>query len=255
MQVCLASHTAAHQQLISPLYVLIRLLLAKTSRHKRNSGIGLPSISSINLSPSGKDKESKEKKKKKGFFSKSLISAPSAFKHIAHMGFDSEKGFTAENVDPSWERLMTQLQGMGISKSQIEENKDFIKDFVRDAEAGSTGGAPPPPPPPVQAPRGKRKQAPPAPKSRLAGDDSEEPSTPAPSHLPPPPPSLDASAPSRPNIPPPPPPRTSLMSINCDTGRPLMHLLSQLQASQLVDLPMRHPPRPVSLKCIHADWR
>lgn len=183
---------------------------AKT-RNKRSSGIGLPSMPTINLSPSSKDKEPKEKKKKKGFFSKSLISAPSAFKHIAHMGFDSEKGFTAENVDPSWERLLSQLQGMGISKSQIEENKDFIKDFVRDAEAGNTSQAPPPPPPPAaKAPKGKRKQAPPAPKSRTAGDEADDSPLSAPSHLPPPPPpppSFGASAPSRPNIPPPPPPR------------------------------------------------
>lgn len=63
---------------------------AKT-RNKRSSGIGLPSIPSINMSPTSKDKEHKEKKKKKGFFSKALISAPSSFKHIAHMGFDSRK--------------------------------------------------------------------------------------------------------------------------------------------------------------------
>lgn len=178
------------------------------NRNKRSSGIGLPSIPSINMSPTSKDKDHKEKKKKKGFFSKALISAPTSFKHIAHMGFDSEKGFTAENVDPEWERLLSQLQGMGISKSQIEENKDFIKDFVRDAEAGQSSLAPPPPPP--AAPRGKRKQAPPAPKSRTAdtGDEDVSSAPAAPSVPPPPPPpaSLGGAA-ARPNAPPPPPPR------------------------------------------------
>lgn len=181
--------------------------VAAKTRNKRSSGIGLPSMPSINMSPTSKDKEHKEKKKKKGFFSKALISAPSSFKHIAHMGFDSEKGFTAENVDPSWEKLLTQLQGMGISKSQIEENKDFIKDFVRDAEAGQSSTVPPPPPA-AAAPRGKRKQAPPAPQSRTnASADDLAPSAPNVPPPPPPPPSSGSAAASRPSAPPPPPPR------------------------------------------------
>ncbi|KAK9895346.1 hypothetical protein P389DRAFT_197405 [Cystobasidium minutum MCA 4210] len=196
--------------------ILNRKKYAAKSRNKRSSGIGLPSMPSINMSPTSKDKDHKEKKKKKGFFSKALISAPTSFKHIAHMGFDSEKGFTAENVDPSWERLLTQLQGMGISKSQIEENKDFIKDFVRDAEAGGQSTTAPPPPPAPAAPRGKRKQAPPAPQSRAATATDEEESAPsAPSHLPPPPPpppSLGGAAASRPSAPPPPPPTSSAPS-------------------------------------------
>jgi hypothetical protein len=183
---------------------------------------------SLHLSPTSKDKEPKEKKKKKGFFSKALISAPTSFKHIAHMGFDSEKGFTSENVDPSWERLLTQLQGMGISKSQIEENKDFIQDFVRDAEAGKSAQAAAPQ-------KTKRKQAPPAPKSRTAGmddDDANGSVSAPPSHLPPPPPpppgagSSVASA-SRPSAPPPPPPREWIIDTNgrCPITHASTHLL------------------------------
>lgn len=39
-----------------------------------------------------------------------------ATQHVAHMGYDSEKGFTSENIDPTWERLLSQLTDMGISR-------------------------------------------------------------------------------------------------------------------------------------------
>jgi Wiskott-Aldrich syndrome protein len=55
-------------------------------------------------------------KKKKGGIDKSMIGAPSGFQHVAHMGFDSEKGFSSNNVDPSWERLLGQLESQGISR-------------------------------------------------------------------------------------------------------------------------------------------
>ena len=45
-----------------------------------------------------------------------MISSPSSFKHVAHMGYDSERGFTAENVDPSWQKLLEQLGAMGITE-------------------------------------------------------------------------------------------------------------------------------------------
>jgi hypothetical protein len=63
-----------------------------------------------------KSSNGKAAKKKKGGIDKSMIGAPSGFKHVAHMGFDSEKGFSSENVDPSWKLLLEQLSSMGISR-------------------------------------------------------------------------------------------------------------------------------------------
>ncbi|CAD6964838.1 unnamed protein product [Tilletia controversa] len=45
-----------------------------------------------------------------GKIDKSMISGPSGFKHVAHMGYSSEAGFaSAGDVDPSWQQLLAQL--------------------------------------------------------------------------------------------------------------------------------------------------
>ncbi|KNZ62270.1 hypothetical protein VP01_1292g6 [Puccinia sorghi] len=63
--------------------------------------------------------------KKKGGIDKSMISAPTDFKRVAHMGYDSNAGFTTENVDPSWAQLLTNLTDMGFSKS------DYMSFYTR----------------------------------------------------------------------------------------------------------------------------
>ncbi|KAI0717345.1 hypothetical protein C8T65DRAFT_528570, partial [Cerioporus squamosus] len=113
---------------------------------------------------SGKSKSDGAKKKKAsksakgGKIDKSMISGPTvgSFKHVAHMGYDAEKGFTSTNVDPSWEAFLTNLEGQGVSRDVLMQNMDFIKDFVRDAQKadakpaapGSAKKKPPPPPAP-----------------------------------------------------------------------------------------------------------
>ena len=106
------------------------------------------------------------KKKKRGFIDKFTISRPSSFKHVAHMGYDAEKGFTAENVDPSWAKLLEQLSSLGISEAQIKDNEDFIKDFVK-SQGGEAALAQQPPArqPPPPAPAARRAPAPAAPRA------------------------------------------------------------------------------------------
>ncbi|WVQ81706.1 hypothetical protein IAT38_003831 [Cryptococcus sp. DSM 104549] len=149
-----------------------------------------------------KEEKSTPTKKKKGTmkFDKSMISGPSAgsFKHVAHMGFDSEKGFSSSGVDPSWQVLLEQLSSKGISPKQIEKNEKFIKDFVAQQGGIEKATAPKKPPPPP-APTSRRKPAPPPPVSRTA-------TRPASVAQPPPPPSRPSQAPSAPPPPPPPPP-------------------------------------------------
>lgn len=78
---------------------------ATTSSSHANGNIPSPSKSSS--------------KKRKGGIDKSMIGAPTQFSHVAHMGFDSEKGFSSTGVDPSWERLLGQLENQGISRVRI----------------------------------------------------------------------------------------------------------------------------------------
>lgn len=76
---------------------------------------GRKASSSTSAGPAASGGKTKSKKKK-GAIDKSMIGAPSGFQHVAHMGFDSEKGFSSNNVDPSWERLLGQLESQGISR-------------------------------------------------------------------------------------------------------------------------------------------
>lgn len=82
-------------------------------------------------------------------------------RHLGHIGYTPEKGFSVQNTDPEWDGLFDKLRDLGISAEEIHQNKDFIKDFVN-----QRGGPPPPParksrPPPPPPP--SRRAAPPPP--------------------------------------------------------------------------------------------
>lgn len=64
------------------------------------------------------------------------------FRHLGHVGYTPEKGFSIQNNDPEWDGLFEQLQSLGIPAEEIHDNKDFIKNFVTQR----TGGLPPPTP-------------------------------------------------------------------------------------------------------------
>ena len=155
-----------------------------------------------------------------------MISGPTAgsFKHIAHLGYDSEKGFTSSNVDPSWTSFLNGLESSGVAREVIEQNMDFIKDFVREQQVAEAGGnkkkAPPPPVPrrghnqtnsvdekPVSAPPQRvppPPSRPPAPPTRAEPPTQTE-SFKQPPRPPQPPPNRPTPGPpSKLNIPPPP---------------------------------------------------
>uniref|UniRef100_A0A0K3CQP2 BY PROTMAP: gi/472582037/gb/EMS19739.1/ actin regulatory protein [Rhodosporidium toruloides NP11] gi/647394372/emb/CDR35601.1/ RHTO0S01e03004g1_1 [Rhodosporidium toruloides] n=1 Tax=Rhodotorula toruloides TaxID=5286 RepID=A0A0K3CQP2_RHOTO len=190
-------------------------------RHKYASKFSSSSAPSSSSKPSS---SSPSKKKKKGGIDKSMIGAPTGFSHVAHMGFDSEKGFSSRNIDPSWERLFQQLESQGISRDQIEKNEHFIRNFVEGSggptasvpPSRTTAPAPPPPPPPSNAPPSRApggasthavKRKPPPPPSRGA----PAPAPAAPTGAPPPPPPPPPAPPTR-GAPPQPPSRTSAPS-------------------------------------------
>ena len=94
------------------------------------------------------------KVKKGGKIDKSMISVPQqgSSKHVALVGYDEEKGFTSNNVDDSWLSLVRNLQSQGITAEIIEENKEFIQNFIRKAQTKDVAPTAPkkkPPPPPV----------------------------------------------------------------------------------------------------------
>ncbi|KAF8901157.1 hypothetical protein CPB84DRAFT_1679887 [Gymnopilus junonius] len=111
-------------------------------------------------------KTQKKKVAKGGKIDKSIISGPQSgsFIHVAHMGYDSESGFTSKGVDPSWTALLGNLEG-AVGKDVVAREMEFIKQFVRDHPEPQAAPAkekkPKPPPPPSR--RGAASPPPPPP--------------------------------------------------------------------------------------------
>ncbi|KAL2042640.1 hypothetical protein N7G274_004399 [Stereocaulon virgatum] len=95
-------------------------------------------------------------------------------RQVSELGSISPKGDRAaslDTVDPSWRGILGELLEMGITEDQIEENSDFIKDYIEqrnasvdptmavtDGAANDASGnrrAKAPPPPPPGAPSGR----------------------------------------------------------------------------------------------------
>ncbi|CAG0915759.1 unnamed protein product [Notodromas monacha] len=98
--------------------------------------------------------EAKRPEKKKGKLSKTDIGIPTDFRHVAHVGWDSEKGFAVENMQPEFEEF---LEKAGISKKVLKDEGTarFIYDFIDQnggLEAIQRARAAPPPIPMRQAP-------------------------------------------------------------------------------------------------------
>ncbi|CAO3583555.1 unnamed protein product [Absidia cylindrospora] len=143
-----------------------------------------------------KAKETSGKKPTRGKLNKTQIGLPSEFRHLGHIGYTPEKGFSVQNTDSEWNGLFDELQSLGISATEINENQDFIKDFVN-----QRGGPPIPPAPPARpSSAAKKSRPPPPPPARRAAP----PPPPVGGRRPPPPPPPPAS--SRRNVPAPPPP-------------------------------------------------
>ncbi|EJT99601.1 PH domain-like protein, partial [Dacryopinax primogenitus] len=159
-------------------------------------------------SPTGK----KSKKKKGGKIDKSMISAPTEFKHLAHMGYDTQKGYSSTGVDPSWTTLLETLGNMGIGASSIKGNEAFVKQFV-DARGGVDAFKQEAAVKAAQADeqRIKRKAPPPpAPRRQVTVVPPSEPTRAPP---PPPPPTAPPAPPAVPIMAPPPPPAPPAPSV------------------------------------------
>ncbi|KAL7006995.1 hypothetical protein EMMF5_003579 [Cystobasidiomycetes sp. EMM_F5] len=228
-----------------------RKYAAKKTKSKPSfAGFGSPTLP--NFSPPSlsrhKDKDKdKEKTKKRGFLSglfdrssggsdRASISDPSEVKHISHVGVDNESGgYTTDNVDPEWEALLDQLQSMGISRDIIMQNKQFIQDFLQDADAGGgdlaavLGGAANSAPPPSHAP-----PPPPGPSPAAAASAPSRAPPAAPSAPPPPPPGGRAG--------PPPPPREHPCNLHQQSDITLTGII--LSAPPAGRAPTAPPPPP-----------
>jgi hypothetical protein len=176
--------------------------------------------------------------KKKGKIDKSAIGLPTNFRHLTHVGYDPEKGFSTMNVPDDWKKVFSDA---GITEKDLQDKNtaEFIFNFMANnakdqqpAQAIPEPSRPVPPVPPPSAPiiqereppaLPNRRAPPPAPPSRanVAGPQPkgapppppsrQRPSDPEPPKLPgrpsnPPPPTVAAPSSGVPPPPPPPPP-------------------------------------------------
>ncbi|XP_059163977.1 actin nucleation-promoting factor WASL-like isoform X3 [Physella acuta] len=164
-----------------------------------------------------KNKDNKKDAKKK--LTKADIGTPSNFVHVSHVGWDPDKGFDMNNLDPDMQTLF-QSVGITADANVDKETVDFIYDFVekhggieavKKAIGPVKSNAAPPPPPPnnrnaAPPPPPNRSAVPPPPPSRAA----MPPPPPSATAMPPPPPSRVLPQPAR-NVAPPPPPPSRVM--------------------------------------------
>lgn len=193
---------------------------------------------------------------RKSKVTKDIIEAPEDFTHVSHVGYERGKGF---NVHGENDGLIKELQALGISESEIEQNQDFIQEYLQQhgSRRSSTSSAskskgkgntslcngssfvmfpitivgrrPPPPPPP------RRIKMP----SQYTNRSDHLPPPPPPPHPPPPtistnqpthvPPPLPARHPHPSSPAPPPPPSVATPSPALNDGR--SNLMESIRAT------------------------
>ncbi|CAO3614450.1 unnamed protein product [Cunninghamella blakesleeana] len=153
---------------------------------------------------------------RKSHIDKKDIGNPSEFRHVGHIGYTTEKGFTIENSDSSQNDIIAQLKSLGITADEINQNQDFIQQFLSQHNNSS---APPPPinntmkaspptrsipnpsapaPPPLPSTKtGKRPPPPPPPRKKTVNAGSPAPPPPPLRNNRPPPPVSGPPIPQR----------------------------------------------------------
>ena len=111
-------------------------LKLKTDKDKQSA----EHFNSVTDSKNEKSKSSASTKKGKKKLTRDDIGNPTNLKHLAHIGFDAEKGFDLQNIPPEWQLL---FEKAGVTRQQLEnkETAKFIVEFV-----DKKGGPPPIPP-------------------------------------------------------------------------------------------------------------
>ena len=101
-----------------------------------------------------------------------MISAPTNFEHVSHVGYSAQSGFSVENIPLEW-KLIFQKAGITDEQLQDKRQRKVVKQFMRDNAnlvSGGTSAVPtstnrraPPPPPPSSSSRSSRAPPPPPP--------------------------------------------------------------------------------------------
>ena len=56
---------------------------------------------------------------------------PQQMSELANTSASRDRASSLDTKDPSWEGILEELKSMGITEDQIEENRDFIRDYIQ----------------------------------------------------------------------------------------------------------------------------
>eukprot|EP00842_Homolaphlyctis_polyrhiza_P006889 jgi/Hompol1/78/HPOL_005214-RA len=209
-----------------------------------------PSQSGMVKSPSSDSVNSKKAKESGGFFlgrskskkesrtggkiDKSMISAPTNFEHVSHVGYNPKTGFSAQNIPMEWKII---FQKAGITEEQLQDKKTakaVVKFMKQHADEVAKTSVP-------------QTTSPPA-----MGNHQQESSTSAPTRRAPPPPPPSRAAGRAP--PPPPPSRGTPSPAPTQAWQPAVPTQHQQQQSYSAPAPIAAPPPPppVTAQSSHA---
>ena len=86
-----------------------------------------PAVRATSAAAKFKSKKGADGKRTK--LRKEDISLPTNFQHISHVGWDPNRGFDLENVDPKLKQFFSKA-GVSEKELQDKETRDFIYDFI-----------------------------------------------------------------------------------------------------------------------------
>ncbi|ORZ15059.1 WH1 domain-domain-containing protein [Absidia repens] len=106
----------------------------------------------LHLKDSAKANNHWKSPSQKSHIDKTTISNPVDFRHLEHIGYATGKGFTIENNNDEQNAMIDQLKALSITPEEINQNQDFIHQFLNQHNTGNhaaakntTNSAPPQP--------------------------------------------------------------------------------------------------------------
>lgn len=91
---------------------------------KASSGVG-------GVFSGSKKSSANSQSKRRSKIDKNHIGMPADFRHVGHIGYTAGKGFSIQNNDPEWSGIFDQLKSLGISADEINDNQEFIQEFLQ----------------------------------------------------------------------------------------------------------------------------
>ena len=138
-------------------------------------------------------KEKRKPKQKK--VDKSMISGPTGFQHVSHVGYAKGKGLDVNNVPPEW---LETFKKAGLTNEQLQDPKTakFVMKFMQEHSGEAPVAKRPPPPPP------SRRRVPEVPPAEQPSLIQPEINKKPPIKIQPPPPAEKTSKEQPPSLPP-----------------------------------------------------